>query len=388
MAEETSNPFDVSSYTTTPNEPTPVDETKDPVDPTPTDPAPADPADGNPPAQDPAPADPAPVDTNTGTQADPAPAAKTDEADDANPADPTPIQFEWANDTAKNIYESLVSGNISEIADMMYEQKVLSELDTMDESDILKLKLAYEYPDLTPQEIEEEFASKYSIDKDFDESLMTDEEIAAKRRQIEKQEKAIARELKKDVRDAKEFLQGMRQDIDFPDILSQFQQQTQPNVNPEEIVNQFLTAKQAEEEEALKQARQVFEQSIETGLKDFEGFKVNYKDEDVQFDGAFNLTQEDKAQLQETMKAFDLESFYGNRYYKDGKYDTKQLAEDIYLLQNREKVVNAMVTQAVSKAKADFLKGIKNIDYSNTPRSAAAADASDFDKMVDVMFRS
>lgn len=388
MAEETSNPFDVSSYTTTPNEPTPVDETKDPVDPTPTDPAPADPADGNPPAQDPAPADPAPVDTNTGTQADPAPAAKTDEADDANPADPTPIQFEWANDTAKNIYESLVSGNISEIADMMYEQKVLSELDTMDESDILKLKLAYEYPDLTPQEIEEEFASKYSIDKDFDESLMTDEEIAAKRRQIEKQEKAIARELKKDVRDAKEFLQGMRQDIDFPDILSQFQQQTQPNVNPEEIVNQFLTAKQAEEEEALKQARQVFEQSIETGLKDFEGFKVNYKDEDVQFDGAFNLTQEDKAQLQETMKAFDLESFYGNRYYKDGKYDTKQLAEDIYLLQNREKVVNAMVTQAVSKAKADFLKGIKNIDYNNTPRSAAAADASDFDKMVDVMFRS
>ncbi len=388
MAEETSNPFDVSSYTTTPNEPTPVDETKDPVDPTPTDPAPADPADGNPPAQDPAPADPAPVDTNTGTQADPAPAAKADEADDANPADPAPIQFEWANDTAKNIYESLVSGNISEIADMMYEQKVLSELDTMDESDILKLKLAYEYPDLTPQEIEEEFASKYSIDKDFDESLMTDEEIAAKRRQIEKQEKAIARELKKDVRDAKEFLQGMRQDIDFPDILSQFQQQTQPNVNPEEIVNQFLTAKQAEEEEALKQARQVFEQSIETGLKDFEGFKVNYKDEDVQFDGAFNLTQEDKAQLQETMKAFDLESFYGNRYYKDGKYDTKQLAEDIYLLQNREKVVNAMVTQAVSKAKADFLKGIKNIDYNNTPRSAAAADASDFDKMVDVMFRS
>lgn len=386
MTEE-QNPFDVTSYTSTPQEPTST-ETTPPV----TDPAPAEPAgteteptgtEATPPVDTPAPAEPTPAEPApaepTGTDTPPA---------ETTPAEPTKVEFEWGNDTAKNIYESLVSGNISEIADMMYEQKVLSELDTMDEADILKLKLAYEYPDLTPQEIEEEFASKYSVDKDFDESLMTEEEIAAKNKQIEKQEKAIARELKKDVRDAKEFLQGMKQDIDFPDILSQFQQMPQQTVNPEEIVNQYLTAKQAEEAELLQQARKVFEESIDTGLKDFEGFKVNYKDEDVQFDGAFNLTQEEKTQLQETMKAFDLESFYGNRYYKDGKYDTKQLAEDIYLLQNRDKVVNAMVTQAVSKAKADFLKGIKNIDYNNNPRSAAAADVSDFDKMVDTMFRS
>jgi hypothetical protein len=86
------------------------------------------------------------------------------------------------------------------------------------------------------------------------------------------------------------------------------------------------------------------------------------------------------------MKAFDLESFYGNRYYKEGKYDTKQLAEDIYFLQNRDKVVNSMVTQAVSKAKADLLKSMKNIDYSNSPRQSAAISSNDYDKMVDAMF--
>lgn len=296
------------------------------------------------------------------------------------------FNFEWDNDVARNIYESLVSGDISDVADTLYEQKVLSGLDKMDESDILKLKLAYDYPDLTPQEVEEEFQSKYGIEKDFDESLMTEEEISAKRKQIEKQEKAIARELKKDVREAKDYLQTLRQDISFPDILSQVQKNPQTNVNPEEFVNQYLTTQQEEQAKAYQQAREMFEKSIDDGLKSFEGFNVNYKDEDVQFDGKYALTQEDKAQLQDTMKAFDLESFYGNRYYKDGKYDTKQLAEDIYFLQNRDKVVNSMVTQAVSKAKSDILKSMKNIDYNDSPRPSATRDSSDFDKMVDKMF--
>jgi hypothetical protein len=151
-------------------------------------------------------------------------------------------------------------------------------------------------------------------------------------------------------------------------------------------VNQYLKSQEEEQSKAYQQAREMFENSIDEGLKNFEGFNVNYKDEEVQFDGKYSLSPEEKAQLQNDLKGFDLESFYGPRYYKDGKYDTKQLAEDIYFLNNRDKIVNSMVTQAVSKAKADLLKGMKNIDYSNTPRGAAAADTSDYDSMVSKMF--
>lgn len=377
MAEQDINPFDVSSYSSDPNtstEPTQTEPTQ--TEPTATEPTQVDPPAGTEtePTQTPA----EPVSTEP-AQTEPA-------ATEPEPQEPTKIQFEWENEVAKEIYDGLVNGNVSDIADILYEQKVLSELDTLDEADILKLKLAYDYPDLTPQEIEEEFASKYSVDKDFDESLMTEEEIAAKRKQLEKQEKAIARELKKDVRDAKDYLQTLKQDISFPDILSQFQEQTQPSVNTEEIVSQYLKTQEEEQAKAYEQARQMYEQSIETGLNAFEGFNVNYKDEEVQFDGKYALTPEEKAQLQNDLKAFDLESFYGPRYYKDGKYDTKQLAEDVYFLQNRDKIVNSMVTQAVSKAKADLLKSMKNIDYSNAPRTAAVTDMSDYDKMVGKMF--
>jgi hypothetical protein len=310
----------------------------------------------------------------------------TTEYEESETSEPSKISFEWENEVAKEIYDNLTNGNISDVADILYEQKVLSELDKMDDSDVLKLKIAYDYPDLSPEEIEEEFASKYLVDKDFDESLMTDSEIAAKNKQIEKQEKAIARELKKAVGEAKDYLQTLKQDISFPDILSQFQEQSQSTVNAEDIVSQYLKSQEEEQSKVYQQSREMYENSISDGLKNFEGFNVNYKDEEVQFDGKYSLSAEEKLQLQNDLKDFDLESFYGPRYYKDGKYDTKQLAEDVYFLQNRDKIVNSMVTQAVSKAKADLLKGMKNIDYSNTPRTAAVSNTSDFDSMVSKMF--
>lgn len=291
--------------------------------------------------------------------------------------------YEWKDDFSKTIYEKLVNKDVSELADMLYEQKVLSSLGDMDEEDIIKLHMAYQYPDLTPDEIEEEFNSKYRVESEIDEDMLTSEEIAAKRKEIEKQQKAVSREMKKLVREARESLSEMKRDIDFPDILSQIQQ-----ANPsEEVISQYLAKQQEEQQKTYLEARKVFESSIDDGLKTFEGFTVNYKDEDVQFDGKYALTQEDKVALQDVLKSFDLESFYGNRYFKDGRYDTKQLAEDVYFLQNRDKIVSAMVTQAVSKAKADILKSMKNIDYSNQPRTSTATNTSDYDEMVNTMFR-
>lgn len=317
-------------------------------------------------------------------QPEPAKVEPTNEpiAQPVNNPEPSP-SFEWKDDFSKTIYEKLVNKDVSELADMLYEQKVLSSLGELSDEDVIKLHMAYEFPDLTPDEIEEEFNSKYHVDSEIDEDMLTQEEITAKRKEVEKQQKAVSREMKKLVREARESLSEMKKDIDFPDILSQMQ-----SANPsEEVVKQYLSKQQEEQQAAYLEARKVFESSIEDGLKGFEGFSVNYKDEDVQFDGKYNLTQEDKASLQGVLQSFDLESFYGNRYFKDGKYDTKQLAEDVYFLQNRDKIVSAMVTQAVSKAKSDLLKNMKNIDYSNQPRPSSTANTNDYDEMVNAMFR-
>lgn len=312
----------------------------------------------------------------------PEPTPQPTPSPEPTPAEPQKPSFEWKDDFSKTIYEKLVSKDVSELADMLYEQKVLSSLDSMSDEDVIKLNMAYEFPELSPEEIEEEYNAKFSVEDDIDYDMLTDDEAQARRKQVEKQQKAIQREMKKIVKEAKTNLQDLKRDIDFPDILSQMTAQ-QPT---DEVVSQYLAKQQEDSQRAYQESRMQFENSIQDGLNSFDGFSVNYKDEDVQFDGKFNLTPEDKSSLQETLKTFDLESFYGNRYYKEGKYDTKQLAEDVYFLQNREKIVNAMVTQAVSKAKADILKGMKNIDYSNGPRPAAVTNNSDYDEMVSKMF--
>jgi hypothetical protein len=294
--------------------------------------------------------------------------------------------FEWPNETARDIYNNLVTGNISDLADMIYEQKVLSSLDSMSDSDIVKLKMAYDYPDLTPEEIEEEFSSKFSVDDDADRMLMSDEEITQHNKKIERASKAMARELKKEVGAAKDYLSSMREEISFPDILSQIQN-LGPQTNPEEVLNEFFQVQEAEDNKLYEQARQQYVSSLSDGLKQFDGFNVSYKDEDVQFDGKYSLTPEEKAGLTDSLQQFDLEEFYGARYYKDGKYDTKQLAEDVYFLQNRDKIVNSLITQAVSKSKSDLLKAMKNIDYNDSPRVGASSSSNnDYDAMVAKLF--
>lgn len=296
------------------------------------------------------------------------------------------FQYEWPNETAKIIYDKLVSGDISELADMIYEQKVLSSLDTMNESDIVKLKMAYDFPDLSPDEIEDEFRARFVVDDETDKSYMSEDELAQHNKKLEKASKAMSRELKKEVSLAKDYLSEMKQEISFPDILSQIQN-VQPQINPEDVLNDYFQGQELEQGKVYEDARRQYMSSLEDGLKQFDGFNVNYKDEDVQFDGKYSLTPEDKAKLTDSLKQFDLEEFYGARYYKDGRYDTKQLAEDVYFLQNRDKIVNSLVTQAVSKSKSDLLKSMKNIDFNDTPRIGSSASSNDdYDAMVSKLF--
>ena len=374
MSEATFNPFDANGYVAES-----AAQTQPAAEPVTTEPAQSEPTASVSEPQQTSAAEPTTVEPQTTEPAKAEPSKNDVQQPEVKP-------FEWNNDFAKTVYDKLVSKDISELADMLYEQKVLSNLDSMSDEDVVKLHMAYQYPDLTPDEIEEEFNAKYKVENRIDEDSMTEDEIAQARKQMEKEQKSLNRELKKLVRDAKDGLSEMKKDIDFPDILSQIQQASQQPVS-DDAISQILAKQQEEQQAAYLEARNVFVQSIEDGLKNFDGFSVNYKDEDVQFDGKYNLTQEDKAALQGTLKDFDLEGFYGNRYFKDGRYDTKQLAEDVYFLQNRDKIVNAMVTQAVSKAKADILKNMKNIDYSNQPRPSTAANMSDYDEMVNTMFR-
>lgn len=285
------------------------------------------------------------------------------------------FDFEWDNEESKVIYESLINGDYGSVSDMLYEQKLLSSLSEMNDSDAVIMSLAYQYPDLTPEEIHEEFESRYGIPKE-DTEYMSEDELSAYNRKVEKESKRIERELKKDARVAKETLSSYKKEISFPDILSKAKEFASV-VDPKEYVNQYIQSEQTKSEQTAKAEREKYLSQVDKGLNEFNGFEVKYKDEEVSIDAKFSIPDEDKTALKQELNDFDLVDYFGNRYVKDDQYDTRQIAEDKYFLQNRDKIINSLVTQAVSKAKLDWLKSIKGIDLSSKPSIGANPAAND-----------
>ena len=285
------------------------------------------------------------------------------------------FDFEWDNEESKTIYESLISGDYGSVSDMLYEQKLLSNLSEMNDSDAVMMSLAYQYPDLTPEEIHEEFESRYGVPKE-DTEYMSEDELSAYNKKVEKESKRIERELKKDARVAKETLSSYKKEISFPDILSKAKEFASV-VDPKEYVNQYIQSEQTKSEQTAKAEREKYLSQVDKGLNEFNGFEVKYKDEEVSIDAKFSIPDEDKTALKQELNEFDLVDYFGNRYVKDDQYDTRQIAEDKYFLQNRDKIINSLVTQAVSKAKLDWLKSIKGIDLSSKPSIGANPAAND-----------
>ena len=285
------------------------------------------------------------------------------------------FDFEWDNEESKTIYESLISGDYGSVSDMLYEQKLLSNLSEMNDSDAVMMSLAYQYPDLTPEEIHEEFESRYGVPKE-DTEYMSEDELSAYNKKVEKESKRIERELKKDARVAKETLSSYKKEISFPDILSKAKEFASV-VDPKEYVNQYIQSEQTKSEQTAKAEREKYLSQVDKGLNEFNGFEVKYKDEEVSIDAKFSIPDEDKTALKQELNEFDLVDYFGNRYVKDDQYDTRQIAEDKYFLQNRDKIINSLVTQAVSKAKLDWLKSIKGVDLSSKPSIGANPAAND-----------
>jgi hypothetical protein len=258
---------------------------------------------------------------------------------------------------------------------MLYEQKLLSSLSEMNDSDAVMMSLAYQYPDLTAEEIHEEFESRYGVPKE-DTEYMSEDELSAYNKKVEKETKRIERELKKDARVAKETLSSYKKEISFPDILSKAKEFASV-VDPKEYVNQYIQSEQTKSEQTAKAEREKYLSQVDKGLNEFNGFEVKYKDEEVSIDAKFSIPDEDKTALKQELNDFDLVDYFGNRYVKDDQYDTRQIAEDKYFLQNRDKIINSLVTQAVSKAKLDWLKSIKGIDLSSKPSIGASPAAND-----------
>ena len=301
--------------------------------------------------------------------------------DSATQAEP---ELTFKNDISKKVFEAILAGNYSEVAPIIYEQSVLSNLDKLSPQDAIKLQMQYENPDMTDADIEKEFRERYEFEEDkVDTEFMTEEEIKAHQKRVEKEKKSFEKELKRDARDAVKFLSEKRQEIDIPNIndyINSKAPQTPDNSKEIEEYNLFMEAE-----------RKKYEDSIEPSLQKITPFELEFKDDEVNFKVNFVPSKEDLDGMKDKLKAFTLEDYFGPEYYNQekGEYNTAKLAEDIYWRENREKIVKSIVSQAVASAKADMLKKIKGVSIGDAPSSASSSNTSgrsELDSFVDKLY--
>ncbi len=122
---------------------------------------------------------------------------------------------------------------------------------------------------------------------------------------------------------------------------------------------------------------------VESEVPNVKEFTFKLGDEDV----SYKVTDEEQAQLVERMKDFNAELYFANRGWvkSDGSLDVKKITEDVYILENSEKMFKSGWTQAKEKAKMDIIgKDIKNINLSSPDKTfdAKGGDPHDFGNFV------
>jgi hypothetical protein len=289
---------------------------------------------------------------------------------------PVSQEINFANETSKKVFEYLKEGKVDEFMSVYQQQKQLENVDKLDSDNVLKLKLKFENPDLTDAELQDEFDSRYGVEQpDIDEDLDDPADIEKAKKRYEREVSAMERLKKKDLKEAKSFLQEKKQEIVLPDIQSSKTQQ-------QEAQGQEV------DEVAIKEYRDKYLNSIPKTIDEIVGFESKYKDSELEFNTTYVIDANEKQALKDKMENFTLQDYFVPRYINDeGNFDTESIAHDLYVLENFDKIVEAHVSQAVNQAKAMFVKGLKNANFQESvSRSVPDEQKAKQDEMINFFF--
>lgn len=254
------------------------------------------------------------------------------------------VQFE--NEQSKQIFEYLQAGKIEEVTSFLQQQAIIDGVDKMAPTDLLKMKIQMTYPDMAPDEIEEEYQdelSKYGFDK-IDEDIMTEAEIAKVRRKAE-------RKLHQEMNAFKQEVKSLKAELKLPELSS-----------PEQPKNELADLVESFSKEAGQYIPNLKEITIKAQV-----------DKDATIDHGFVLTEEDKAELANVSK--DYWADFKNRYYKEGKYDSQSLARDVFIRNNFDKILNSAMAKAYMQGRLGVVMNVSNATNGTAP-SAASVDVT------------
>ena len=271
--------------------------------------------------------------------------------------------------------------------DKLFELLTLKKTDFNEVSDIdiVSGYLYDEHPNWSEEDVAFELEQKYgsalfeekidldSINQEFDPEGY--KEAVKFNKEIDRAQKLLRR----DALEKRTELEQLQATIELPTARNKksVDDNVAQEANAEESAQQELTA------EEIERLQKQWLDAVERDVPSVEEFKFQLGDEEV----SYKVTDEEKQQLVEKMKSFNAENYLVDRGWvnADGTPNVKKITEDVYILENSEKMFKSGWTQAKEKAKMDIIgKDIKNIDFSSKGETfdAKASDPHAFGNYV------
>jgi len=274
--------------------------------------------------------------------------------------------------------QALVDAILDGKEDLVYNyfKQKNTDYNQFSDIDVIKTKIARDNPNWDSEDVELELESKYGavllsekIDiNEIDKDIYPDEykEALKINKDIDKAEKL----LKRDAKETRLTLEELKNNIELPVSERKWVEQNTLNKASEEAAADYTP-------EELQQIQAEWISAVEKGVPEVSEFKFKLGDEDV----SYKITEDEQKQLVDKMKSFNAESYLLERGWlnENGSPNIKKITEDVYILENNEKIFRSGWTQAKEKAKMDLIsKDIKNINLDRSPETFDAKGSNPY----------
>jgi len=277
-------------------------------------------------------------------------------------------EFKFQDDMSKTLFDAIKEGKTDDVYQILNQQKRLDKLISNELTpdlavDIIKTNIQNKYKDLTSDEVDLLFYDQYFVpskpEQGYDES---DDDYATKVKTWQSQVDYLDKKMMIEAKVIRPELTKLKSELTLPDIYGEAQQE----------------AESREEVEKMQQARSIYERTLDSDFQSFSGFSVSVKDEDVEIPISFNVAEDERLAMKNSLTDFDSDSYFGERWFaEDGKPKVQQMMADKYLLENYNKILQKVANEAASQRMLAHLKKTGNININQpTPQGTPTPNAN------------
>lgn len=264
--------------------------------------------------------------------------------------------YEYKNDDSKRIAEYINEGKEDDLYKFLDTKKKVEKLATADLSDkdiaaeLVKFGLQRDNPTLNDDEVDFLFNEKYTLPKKpIQDENDTDDEYSEKVKVWQNQVATIEKRMVIEAKIAQPKMAQYKTELVLPDI------QRESNGS-----QQALTQEELQKRDGI---RNKFLSKLESDYKNFNGYEIKYKDEEVEIPVTFAIADEDKIALKKELEDFDVDGFIGNRWFnQDGSPNVVQMMDDVTLLRNKEKAFQKIANEVGAQMKLHYMGKKANVN--------------------------